>query len=115
MSPVRSELPLQVAEEDGRVVVRFPAGTTLSEANAEEFARELLALAEGKSHLHLLVDLGGVAMLTSMILAKFIALNGKVRASGGRLTLSNPTPIVRQVFRVTRLDTILEVANPIPA
>src|SRR5436190_194204 len=111
----QSEFPLQIAEEGGRITVRFPTGTTLSESNAEEFARQLLALAEGKAHPHLLVDLGGVTMLTSVILAKFIALNGKIRGSGGRLTLSNPTPVVRQVFKVTRLDTILEVANPIPA
>jgi anti-anti-sigma factor len=115
MSLTQSEFPLQIVEEDGRVTVRFPTGTTLSETNAEEFARELLALAERKSHPHLLVDLGGVAMLTSVILAKFIALNGKVRAGGGRLTLLNPSPVVRQVFKVTRLDTILEVASPIPA
>jgi anti-anti-sigma factor len=115
MSLHQSEFPLQIAEEDGRVTVGFPTGTTLSEANAEELSRELLALAGRKTHSHLLVNLGGVAMLTSVILAKFIAINGKVRAAGGRLTLLNPTPIVRQVFKVTRLDTILEVENPIPA
>lgn len=115
MLPISSEFPLQVLEEGGRITVRFPEGTTLSEANAEEFARELFDLAGRGQRPHLLVDLGAVNMLTSMILAKFIALNGKVRAVGGRLTLSNPTPIVRQVFKVTRLDTILEVAEPISA
>jgi anti-anti-sigma factor len=111
-----SEFPLHIVEEDSRVTVGFPANTTLSEANAEEFSRELLALAEKRPHL--LVDLGGVAMLTSIILAKFIALNGRVRSAGGRLTLFNPTPVVQQVFKVTRLDTILELhpfARPIPA
>ena len=110
--------PLQIVEEDGRVIVRFPANTTLSEANAEEFASELSALAQQRERPHLVVDLGGVDMLTSVILAKFIALNGRVRASGGRLTLFNPSPVVRQVFKVTRLDTILEVhpyGHAIPA
>jgi anti-anti-sigma factor len=118
MSVNQPGFPLQVAEEDGRVIVRFPANTTLSEANAEEFASELLALTQQRERPHLVVDLGGVDMMTSVILAKFIALNGRVRASGGRLTLFNPTPIVQQVLKVTRLDTILEVhsfARPIPA
>ena len=118
MPATKPEFPLQIVEEAGRVTVRFPANTTLSEANAEEFARALLALAESKERPHLLVDLGGVAMLTSVILAKIIALNGKVRAAGGRLTLFNPTPVVHQVFKVTRLDTILDVhpfAHPLPA
>ena len=108
---------LHVAEEDGRTTIRFPAGTSLSEANAEEFSRELLALVEGKEHPHLMVDLGGVVMLTSVILAKLVALNGRVRDLGGRLTLFNPNATVHQVFKVTRLDTVLEVhapATPLP-
>ena len=118
MSANQSAFPLQVVEEDGRVIVRFPANTTLSEANAEAFASEFLALTAARDRPHLLVDLGAVALMTSVILGKFIALHGRVRAAGGRLTLFNPTPVVRQVFKVTRLDTILEVhppAHPIPA
>ena len=40
-----------------------------------------------------------------------------VRAAGGRLTLLNPSPSVWQVFRITRLDTVLEFVKPdaIPA
>lgn len=109
-----AELPLQILEEEGCVTVRFPANTTLSEANAEELSRELAGLSGRKDRPHLVVDLSGVSMLTSMVLAKLIALNGRVRASGGRLTLSNPTPDVRQVFRITRLDTVLDVSQ-IPA
>jgi anti-anti-sigma factor len=98
---------LHVVEEEGRATVRFPENTALSEANAEELARELAVLAARQAHL--MVDLATVTMLTSIILAKFIALNGRVRAAGGRLTLFNPNPTVRQVFKVTRLDTILDV------
>src|SRR5690349_15786969 len=118
MSSQPSGFPLHVLEEEGRITVRFPANTTLSEANAEEFSRELAALAEQRDRPHLLVDLGCVTMLTSIILAKFISLNSRVRAAGGRLTLANPTPVVHQVFKVSRLDTILELrqqAKPIPA
>lgn len=110
MSPKQPGFPLQVTEEGSGFDVRFPAGTALSENNAEEFSRGLLALAERKPNPHLRVDLGGVTMMTSVVLSKLIHLNGKVKAAGGRLTLSNPTPVVHQVFKVTRLDTILEVA-----
>jgi anti-anti-sigma factor len=112
-----SDFPLQFVDEAGRTVVRFPAGTALSESNAEAFAAALLARAEGKERPHLMVDLGGVAMLTSAILSRFVALNARVRELGGRLTLFNTTPTVRQVFKVTRLDTLLEVHalnDPLP-
>lgn len=109
MQPTQPRFPLQVAEEGGRTTVRFPTGTELSGANSEALAQELFALADRNSNLF--VDLGGVSMLTSMALAKLIALNEKVRGAGGKLTLVNPTPVVRKVFEVTRLDTILEVTD----
>jgi anti-sigma B factor antagonist len=118
MLPKQSVLPLQVTEEDGRYTVRFPAGTTLSEANAEEFSRQLQTLADGKECPNLVVDLGGVTMVTSVILSKFIALNRKVGAAKGQLALTNLTPLVRDIFKATRLDTILKIndaANPVSA
>jgi anti-anti-sigma factor len=111
MSHSTNELPLRVVEEEGRVTVRFPANTALSEANVEEMSRQLTELLDRVRQRQLVVDLGTVNTLTSMILAKFIALNGRVRAAGGRLTLLNPTPVVREVFQITRLDTVLEVAK----
>jgi anti-anti-sigma factor len=113
MASNQSELPLHVAEEDGRTTVQFPAGTILSEINADQFGRELAALAARHEHPQLVVDLGGVTMLTSTILAKLLTLNGRVRDRGGRLTLCNPSPLVHEVFKVTRLDTILEVHTPV--
>jgi anti-anti-sigma factor len=100
---------LRVTEEDGRTAVRFAAGTALNEANAEAIGARLTALAEERPGRHLALDLSGVPMLTSVVLGKFIRLNGRLRAGGGRLVLVNPTPTVRQVFRATRLDTILDV------
>ena len=117
MSSPTSELPLQATEKDGRVTVSFPANTSLSEANADAFSRALLGLIEGKDRPHLLIDLGGVAMLTSIILAKLVTLNATLRNANGRLTLFNPTPGVLQVFKVTHLDHFLEFhsdAQPLP-
>jgi anti-anti-sigma factor len=111
MSRSTSELPLQIVEEECRVTVRFPANTVLSEANVEEMSRQLTGLLDRVRQGQLIVDLSDVNTLTSMILAKFISLNGRVRATGGRLTLLNPTPIVHEVFKITRLDTVLDVAK----
>jgi anti-anti-sigma factor len=113
----RPEFLLHEVEGDGRTTIRFTAGTVLSETNAEEFARTLRALADARTPPQLVLDLGGVVMLTSAILAKLLTLNTHVRATGGRLTLSNASADVFQVFRVARLDTVLDVHpqnNPLP-
>jgi anti-anti-sigma factor len=110
MSPTRSELSLRVVEECGCVAVRFAPGTVLSGANSEQLAAELAALAAREPRPHLRIDLGGVNLLTSLVLAKLIALNSELRTAGGRLTIANAEPVVREVFKVTKLDTLLEIA-----
>jgi anti-anti-sigma factor len=110
--PANQFVFLLPVEEDGRTTIRFPASTTLSEANAEEFERDLRALADARPHPHLVIDLGGVVLLTSAILAKVLTLNAHVRALGGRLTLCHASADVYQVFRLARLDTVLEVHPP---
>lgn len=48
-------------------------------------------------------------MLTSVAQGELLRLNGRVRATGGRLVLVNPVPTIGQVFRVGRPDTVLSV------
>lgn len=104
--------PLLHTTEDGDcVTVQFNHRTTLTEVNVEEVGRQLNALVEGRENPHLTIDLANIDMLTSMALAKLITLNRRLRARGGRLTLVNPKPVVRQVFTVTQLTRILDVQD----
>jgi anti-anti-sigma factor len=109
MSPNAPSLPFSISGEGNRTTVRFTPGIALTETNAEDIGRELSAALTDREQPHLLLDLGGVAMVSSIALAKFIALNKQARAAGGRLTLFNLTPPVHQVLKLTRLDTVLEV------
>jgi anti-anti-sigma factor len=100
---------LHVVREGGRTTARFARPTSLTEEAAEAAGRELAALLEHPSPPHLTLDLGAVEFLASLALAKFLALNVRVRARGGRLALTNLRPDVRRVFAVTRLDTVLDI------
>jgi anti-sigma B factor antagonist len=82
--------------------------TTLTEADAPAFDRELAALAAAAAP-DLTLDLSAVEFLSSMALTRFIRLDRDLRASGGRLSLVNVRPDVFQVFTVSRLDTLLDV------
>ena len=102
---------LRVSEENGRTLARLTNCTTLTGANSEELGRQLTALVEGREAPQLTLDLRDIDLLTSMALAKIISLNGRLRARGGRLTLVNLKPVVRQVFAVTKLDRVLDVRD----
>ena len=81
---------------------------TLTEADAEAFDRELAEL-RASADPGLALDLSAVEFLSSTALARFVGLDRELRAAGGRLSLVNLRPTVRQVFAVTRLDRLLDV------
>jgi anti-anti-sigma factor len=82
--------------------------TSLTEADAEAIDREFAALT-GAASPHLALDLVAVEFLSSTALTRFIRLDRELKGRGGRLTLVNVRPAVRQVFAVTRLDRLLDV------
>ncbi|MBY0458002.1 MAG: STAS domain-containing protein [Gemmataceae bacterium] len=97
-------------QEDGsRVTVSFPSGTALNESNAESFFRDLSGLAAGRENPHLVLDLTDINVLTSVILTKLLSLHKQYKGAGGQLSIRNATPTVQMVFKVTKLDTVLDV------
>jgi anti-anti-sigma factor len=84
---------------------------SLTEAHAAALDRELAALVAGRDRPVVTLDLAAVRFLGSMVVGKLVALNRFVRAAGGRLTLANVAPHVREVFAVCRLGGVLDVAG----
>ena len=71
-------------------------------AAIEELITELLARGERK----IIVDLAGVTHIDSTGIGTFIASLGKVTQAGGALAMANANGLVREGFRVTRLDLV---------
>ena len=47
--------------------------------------------------------------VTSTVLGHLVALNKRLQTSGGRLTLENVRPAVRDILKVTLLDQVLDL------
>jgi anti-anti-sigma factor len=69
----------------------------------------LLALAGKLGRGRLELDLGNVRYLCVTSLGKLIALDRRLRAAGGHLTLLHVAPTVYEVFEVTHLTTVLDL------
>jgi anti-sigma B factor antagonist len=109
MPVTRTPRPFHVARAGDGTTVRFPAGAALTEAAVEALAGRLSDLLAEGGHARLTLDLSGVVVLDSAALGKLLGLDRAVRAVGGRLVLADPTPNVRRLFRLTRLDTVLDI------
>jgi anti-sigma B factor antagonist len=55
---------------------------------------------------HLVFDVSGVAQLDSTGIGQFIDAYSSLEKIGGQMTLAGASGVVRDAFRVTRLDTI---------
>jgi anti-anti-sigma factor len=95
-------------EHDGNVTtITFTNGKVRREGNT--IAAELDGLTEDLDGRHLILDCRALVRIHSEELGTLIGLHKRVCASGGRLSLTNVTPEVYEVFEVSRLTTYLTV------
>jgi anti-sigma B factor antagonist len=59
--------------------------------------------------LHVHLDVSGVSFCDAAGLNAFLAADRLLRASSGRLTLIRPSPQIRRLLTITKLDQILAI------
>jgi anti-anti-sigma factor len=90
-------------------VVHFTgARVALDEETLQGIRDQLLALADEPGQSELVLDFSNVQSISSMALGTLIRLRKKLLASGRGLAIRNLSPLVHEVFAVTRLDGILD-------
>jgi anti-anti-sigma factor len=98
--------PLQA----GRTVVLSPAGR-IDHTHAEAFERALAPhLCDcGSGGVALLLDFSGVSYISSIGLRALMVAQRQVKSQGGRMALAALTPLVLEVFTITRFDLVFEI------
>lgn len=108
MRPVVTDPNFEITTDADGVVARVTGCTGLTEQNVAAFGR-LLDAAADQAGANLRLDLAAIQFLTSVVLARLIGVNGRLRQAGGKMTLLNVAPDVREVFAVTKLDHLFDV------
>src|SRR5688572_14182083 len=112
MEPERSRLMFQdvsaavVCHHGGEVFVRFPGQDRLDVSNSRALFRQVPTPAEAP---HLVLDLSGIDYVTGTALGELVLLHRRARSVGGRVSLANAGPAVREVLTVTRLDQLFDL------
>lgn len=94
--------------DDGIAVVRLAGRVMLGEESAriETLIAELLAAGRRK----LIIDVSGVTHIDSTGIGRFISSLNQTMQAGGQLVLAGAAGVVREGFRITRLDTVFRFA-----
>jgi anti-sigma B factor antagonist len=102
---------LNVSEVGDVTVVRFVDRRILDEANIQEMGQELFQIVEEQGKKQILLNFSGVEFLSSAALGKLITLDKRVKSHSGKLILSNIRPEIYEVFKITRLNTTLDIKD----
>ena len=100
---------LKVSTSNGVTVVEFVASKILDELSISEIRDELTLLASQPETTKLLLSFRNVEHLSSAALGVLITLNKQVAERKAKLRLSDITPQIFEVFKITRLNKLFDI------
>jgi anti-anti-sigma factor len=93
---------------DGVTVVSLPEHA-LAEASREATREKLYALADVTRQGELRLDFAQIGYLDSSALAALVTLHRRLSQTEGNLVLEKLAPYLVELFKLTRLDTVLNI------
>ncbi len=101
---------LEVESIDSESVVKIRDKRVSDPVRVEQLGKELESIAASEAK-DLKIDFDNVKFLSSAALSKLVVFEKRLRARGGTLRLSNLRPEVRDVFNLTRLDSVFHIED----
>lgn len=90
-------------------IVHFVDSKILDELSISAIGDELTTLVNERAPAKVLLSFKNVEHLSSAALGMLIKLNKEVSDGGGRLKLSDITPQIFEVFKITRLNKMFDI------
>ena len=100
-----------MSQQPDKTVVSIGAIAMQDLSEVRDLGSWLIQLLENEAPKVLVVDLGQIKCLTSESLNQLINVNCHARERGTKLILANLCSPLLDVFRITRLDRLFEVAE----
>jgi len=100
---------LEVEDIGDVTVVHFTDKKILDEQNIQVIGEQLFSLVDELGRRKIVLNFENVEYLSSAALGKFITLNKKVSAAGGKLMLCSIDPTIYEVFEITKLNKVFNI------
>ena len=100
---------LEVEDIGDITVVNFVDKKILDEQNIQMIGDDLFRLVDELGRRKVLLNFGNVEFMSSAALGKLITLNRKLQGVGGRLVMCGIAKDILDVFKITKLDKILDI------
>jgi anti-sigma B factor antagonist len=111
----RPKPKMQAMVQGDVAIVTILESRILDETNIAEIGKALMEMVTKQYLVKMVVDLGEVRYLSSAVLRQLIAVYKAVKAEKGDLKLCRVNPEVREVFKITQLDKMIEITDTLEA
>lgn len=102
-------------EIDGVLVVVFRQAQILDAVTIERMAARLKELIDGSEADRMVCDFSHVTYLSSSALGMLIGLQRRITQKGGSMKLAGVNDEIREVFEITKLDTVFDMYRDVSA
>lgn len=90
-------------------VVKFVDERMMDAARIEQLGSELIDAVSGDDKERIVINFENVSFFSSAAVSKLLVAEKRIRSQGGQLRLSNLRPEVRDVFSLTKLDSVFRI------
>jgi len=104
---------LKVTSEGGVTIVELADRKILDEVNISRISERLQGLVAKAEPPKFVLDFSNVMHMSSSALGMLITLHKRVREKKGQLRLCGIQPAIYEVFVITRLNEIFEIAGSV--
>jgi len=95
-------------QKDGVLIIQFTSQKILTDVGIADTARELMELVKHGDD-KILLDFEGVALMSSSMFGKLIALNKKCQANQIEMRICNICDDMMEVVQIAKLDKYLKI------
>ncbi len=96
---------------DDVTIAKITSEKVLEETDIQGLEGTLLPLIEQNDRIKLVIDFSEVRFLSSSVLGLLIRISKKVYETRGQLILCGINTKIMEIFRITRLDKIFDIAE----
>jgi len=90
-------------------VVKFVDERMMDAARIEQLGSELIDAVSGDDKERVVINFENVSFFSSAAVSKLLVAEKRIRSQGGQLRLSNLRQEVRDVFSMTKLDSLFQI------
>lgn len=102
-------LPYKIRQQDGATVFQLGDKSLIDRDQLKRVSDDLDAFVERGNPPELVISFVNVQYVSSSFIGKLMGLHKRVAKKGGKLTLSDVNPRIREIFTLTKLDSAIPI------